>query len=160
MAEEVSALKDGAFTDAEFMSQANLVYLERARMLDHALDRYVANDEGGLLFFYVSSVDLAMHMMWRHQDPEHPFFDAAIAREDSSKWSGREGSTWRDVVDDLYLKMDPFLGKVLDRVGDDAVVMIMSDHGFAAYRRKFSLNTWLLENGYLVLNEGRTRELP
>ncbi len=160
MAEEVSALKDGAFTDAEFMAQAELVYLERARMLDHALDRYVANEEGGLLFFYVSSVDLAMHMMWRHQDPEHPFFDEAIANENSTWWSDREGSTWRDVVDDLYLKMDPFLGKVLDRVGDDAVVMIMSDHGFAAYRRKFSLNTWLLENGYLVLNEGREKELP
>jgi predicted AlkP superfamily phosphohydrolase/phosphomutase len=141
------------------MAQAELVYLERARMLDHALDRYVANEEGGLLFFYVSSVDLAMHMMWRHQDPEHPFFDEAIANENSTWWSDREGSTWRDVVDDLYLKMDPFLGKVLDRVGDDAVVMIMSDHGFAAYRRKFSLNTWLLENGYLVLNEGREREL-
>ena len=32
----------------------------------------------------------------------------------------------------------------------------MSDHGFAPYARKFSLNTWLLENGYLVL-EGRAR---
>ena len=160
MAEEVSALKDGAFTDAEFMAQAELVYLERARMLDHALDRYVANDEGGLLFFYVSSVDLAMHMMWRHTDPDHPFFDEAVANEDSSWWSDRDGSTWRDVVDDLYLKMDPFLGKVLDRVGDDAVVMIMSDHGFAAYRRKFSLNTWLVDNGYLVLKDGRERELP
>ena len=72
----------------------------------------------------------------------------------------RAESTWREVIDDLYLKMDPFLGKVLDRVGDDAIVMVMSDHGFAAYRRKFSLNTWLLENGYLVLNEGRERELP
>ena len=88
MAEEVSALKDGAFTDAEFMAQAELVYLERARMLDHALDRYVANEEGGLLFFYVSSVDLAMHMMWRHSDVEHPFHDAGIAGQDSSWWSG------------------------------------------------------------------------
>jgi len=160
MAEEVNALKDGVFTDAEFMRQANLVLVERERMLDFALDRYAAKEEGGLLFFYVSSVDLSMHMMWRHSDPDHPDFDAEIAAEDSSWWSGREGSTWSDVVDDLYLKMDGMLGEVLDRVGDDSLVIVMSDHGFESYRRKFSLNTWLLEQGYLVLKEGETRELP
>ena len=160
MAEDVNALKGKALTDAEFMNQANLVHRERIRVLDYALDRYTAKKEGGLLFCYFSSVDLAMHMMWRHQDPEHPFYDAAIANEDSSAWSGRAGTTWKDVVDDLYLRMDPILGTVLDRVGDDTTVMVMSDHGFAPYRRKFSLNTWLLENGYLVLKEGMTRELP
>ena len=160
MAEEVSALKDEAITDAEFMGQAELVYLERRRMLDHALDRYTTNPEGGLLFFYVSSVDLPMHMMWRHSDPEHPSYDAELAREDSTWWSDREGSTWSDIIDDLYLKIDPFVGTVLDRVGDDATVMLMSDHGFAPYRRKFSLNTWLLENGYLFLKEDAEREKP
>lgn len=29
----------------------------------------------------------------------------------------------------------------------------MSDHGFAPYERKFSINTWLLENGYLVTKD-------
>ncbi len=160
MAEDVNALKGKALTDAEFMNQANLVHRERIRVLDYALDRYTAKKDGGLLFFYFSSVDLAMHMMWRHQDPEHPFYEPEIAGQDSSEWSGREGTTWKDVVDDLYLRMDPVLGKVLDRVGDDTTVMVMSDHGFAPYRRKFSLNTWLLENGYLVLKEGASRELP
>lgn len=158
MAEEVSALKDKAFTDAEFMEQADLVYRERGRMLDYALERYTAKEDGGLLFFYVSSVDLAMHMMWRHTDPLHPFFQPGIADQDSSWWSGRDGTTWRNVIDDLYLKMDPMLGKVLDQVGEGTTVIVMSDHGFAPYRRKFSLNTWLLENGFLVLKEGRARE--
>ncbi len=160
MAEDVNALKSEALTDAEFMHQANLVHRERIRVLDYALDRYTAKEEGGLLFFFLSSVDLAMHMMWRHQDPLHPFYDSAVAEQDSSDWSMREGTTWEDVVDDLYLRIDPILGKVLDRVGDDTAVMVMSDHGFAPYRRKFSLNTWLLENGYLVLKEGMERELP
>lgn len=160
MAEDVNALKGRALTDAEFMNQANLVHRERIRILDYALDRYTAKEEGGLLFFYVSSVDLAMHMMWRHQDPDHPFYDPEIANQDSSTWSGRDGTAWKDVVDDLYLRLDPILGKVLDRVGDETTVMVMSDHGFAPYRRKFSLNTWLLDNGYLVLKEGETKELP
>lgn len=159
MAEDVGALKEGALDDAEFMGQAELVYLERRRMLDHALERHAAAEEGGLLFVYVSSVDLSMHMMWRHQDPAHPAHDPALAGTDSSGWSGRDGSTWRDVVDDLYLRMDPLVGRVLDSAPEDALVMVMSDHGFAPYRRKFSLNTWLLEEGYLTLLPGKAREL-
>ena len=64
------------------------------------------------------------------------------------------------MVEDLYLAMDPVLGSVLDRIDDQTLVMVLSDHGFAPYRRKFSLNTWLLEEGYLVLRDGKARELP
>lgn len=160
MAEDVNALKKQMLTDAEFMAQARLVYEERGDMLEMALDKYMKNEEGGFLFFYYSSVDLCGHMMWRHADPKHPNYDEKIASEDSSWWSGREGTTWKDVVDDLYIRMDPVLGRVRERVGDDTTIIVMSDHGFASYRRKFSLNTWLLENGYLVLKDGKTKELP
>jgi predicted AlkP superfamily phosphohydrolase/phosphomutase len=160
MAEDVNGLKNRMLTDAEFMMQASLVYEERGRMLDVALDHYMAKEDGGLLFFYYSSVDLAMHMMWRHADPEHPHHDEDFAADASDWWSGREGSVWREVIDDLYLRMDPILGRVRERVGEDTPIVVMSDHGFAPYRRKFSLNTWLLENGYLVLKEEFERELP
>lgn len=160
MAEDVNALKKEMLTDAEFMSQARLVYEERGAMLDMALDKYMKNEEGGFLFFYYSSVDLCCHMMWRHADPKHPFYDAEIATQDSSEWSGRPGSTWQDVVDDLYIKMDPVLGEIRERVGEETDIIVMSDHGFASYRRKFALNTWLLEEGYLVLKEGYEKELP
>jgi predicted AlkP superfamily phosphohydrolase/phosphomutase len=160
MAEDVNALKKLMLTDEEFMQQAQLVYEERGRMLDFALDKYMAKEDGGFLFFYYSTVDLCCHMMWRHSDPEHPFHDEVIASQDSSRWSTRAGSTWKDVVADLYMKMDPILGRIRARVGDDTPIMVMSDHGFAGYRRKFSLNTWLLDNGYLVLKEGVERELP
>lgn len=160
MAEDVNGLKAEILTDDEFMRQANLVYEERGRMLDYALDRFVANEDGGLLFFYYSTVDLCGHMMWRHQDEEHPHYDEKVAMGDSSWWTGREGSTWETVVHDLYLKMDPILGHVRETVGEDTLIFVMSDHGFAPYHRKFSLNTWLLENGYLVLKEDFERELP
>jgi predicted AlkP superfamily phosphohydrolase/phosphomutase len=160
MAEEVGGLKTKMLTDAEFMQQADLVYRERGEMLEYALDRYVASEDGGLLFFYYSTVDLCGHMMWRHEDDKHPFHDAALAAEDSSWWSGRPGSTWHDVIDDLYLKMDPVLGRIRERVGDDTAIMVMSDHGFAPFRRKFNLNTWLVEEGYLVLQDGREPEAP
>lgn len=160
MPEDVNALKDKALTDAEFMAQSQLVHDEGVRMMDYALDRYAASEDGGLLFFYFSGVDLCSHMMWRHFDEQHPFHDGKLAAEDSSHWSKRAGSTWKDVVYDLYMRMDPVLARVRERVGEDALLIVMSDHGFKSYRRKFSLNTWLVENGYLVLKPGLTKELP
>lgn len=157
MPEDVNALKEGVFTPEEFMQQARLVQSEGERMLDFALERYMKNGEGGLLFFYFSGVDLCGHMMWRHGDDKHPHHEPEFAARDSSWWSKRPGSTWKDIIADLYMEMDPVLGRVRDSVGD-ATLIVMSDHGFAPYRRRFSLNTWLLENGYLVLKEGASRE--
>ena len=159
MAEDVNALKREILTDNEFMQQSELVFQGREEMLDFALDRYTANEDGGLLYFYYSTVDLSGHMMWRHSDPEHPDHDPEIAAQDSSWWSGRD-TTWSSVIADLYYKMDPVLGRIRERVGDDTTIIVMSDHGFAPYHREFSLNTWLLEEGYLVLNEGFEKQKP
>jgi predicted AlkP superfamily phosphohydrolase/phosphomutase len=159
MAEDVNSLKNDILSDAEFMQQVDLVYRERVDMLDYALDLYTENDDGGFLFFYFSTVDLCCHMMWRHTDSAHPAHDAEKAKEDSSWWSGREGSTWKDTVADLYMKMDPVIGRVRERLGDETTLIVMSDHGFAPFRYEFSLNTWLYENGYLVLKPGFDKEL-
>jgi predicted AlkP superfamily phosphohydrolase/phosphomutase len=160
MPEDVNALKDRAIDDREFMDQSTLVHDEGVRILDHALDRWVSNPTGGFLFFYFSGVDLCSHMMWRHFDEGHPNHDAKFAAEDSSAWSKRAGSEWKDVVYDLYLRMDPVLGRLRQRLPPDALLVVMSDHGFKSYRRKFSLNTWLLEQGYLAMIPGKSKELP
>lgn len=158
MPEDVNALKENVLTDAEFLAQSDLVHDEGVRMMDHALDLYLEQDGGGFLFFYFSGVDLCGHMMWRHHDEGHPHHDARFAAADSSAWSHRPGSTWRDVIEDLYLRMDPVIGDLRARLPADTTLLVMSDHGFASYRREFALNTWLLEHGYLVLREGRERE--
>lgn len=159
MAEDVNSLKKDVITVEEFMKQVEIVYNERRAMMDYAIDRFIENEEGGLMFFYYSTVDLTSHMMWRHGDTEHPHHDPAIAARTSEHWTDRPGSTWKDTTFDAILKIDPVLGRLRERLGDDITYVVMSDHGFAPYRRVFSLNTWLLENGYLVLKEGYTKEL-
>jgi predicted AlkP superfamily phosphohydrolase/phosphomutase len=160
MAEDVNALKNGVLDDGEFMQQVTLVHRETMDCLDYALDRYVRRGKRGLLFFYFSEIDLCSHMMWRHGDEAHPGHDASLAEADSSSWTGREGSKLADTVRDMYLRIDPALGRVRERLGDDVTLIVMSDHGFAPYHREFSLNTWLFDNGYLVLKEGLDKELP
>ena len=105
MAEDVNGLKDHMRTDAEFMSQAALVYEERGRMLDVALEHFMDREDGGLLFFYYSSVDLSMHMMWRHADSQHPYHDTELAATDSSDSSGRPGSHWSEGLAGLSPRM-------------------------------------------------------
>ncbi|QDU86087.1 Type I phosphodiesterase / nucleotide pyrophosphatase [Planctomycetes bacterium Pla163] len=161
MAEDVNALKNEIITDDEFLAQSDLVYTERRRMMDHAFERYLDKEEGGLLFFYYSTVDLMCHMLWRHSDADHPFHDAAMAGDDTAWWSGREGSAWKDVVHDIYLKVEPVIEDIrtrMDASGEPWELIVMSDHGFAPYSRKFSLNTWLYDNGYLVLSAGMDKE--
>lgn len=160
MPEDVNALKDKALTDREFLAQSDLVHDESVRMMHMALKRWRENPRGGMAFFYFSGVDLCGHMLWRHHDEEHPHHDADFAARDLSDWSGIPGDQWKNVVYDLYIRMDPVLGQVRESLPADALLIVMSDHGFASYRRKFNLNTWLHDNGYLVLKPGLSKELP
>ncbi|MFQ5430044.1 MAG: alkaline phosphatase family protein [Phycisphaerae bacterium] len=133
-AEEFNGLKDGTLTDEEYRAQAWYVLEERFKMLDYALDRF----EDGLLFFYFSSTDLQAHMFWWDSQEKHPVRVPEAARK------------YMAVVEDVYVKMDEALGRCMDKLGEDATIIVMSDHGFCNFRRGVSLNTWLRDEGYLV----------
>lgn len=136
MPEDTKALEWGIFTDDEFVKQSELVLEERLKMLDAVLDEY----QGGFLFFYFSSIDQASHMMWRNMDPNHPAHTPEAARH-----AGH--------LENLYARMDSVLGVVEERIPDGATLIVMSDHGFAPYYKKFNLNTWLYENGFVTLRK-------
>jgi len=131
--EDHKALSNSVFTDEEFRIQADMVLQERLRLLDYALERY----DDGLLFFYFSSTDLQSHMFWWDTDAKHPTRSADHAK------------TCFGYIQQLYGKMDSVVGDILKRYGDKATIMVMSDHGFANFKRQFNLNTWLRANGYL-----------
>jgi predicted AlkP superfamily phosphohydrolase/phosphomutase len=54
--------------------------------------------------------------------------------------------------------VDEALGKVLAAVGDDTVVMVVSDHGAGNIRKVFFLDQWLEREGYLAPRKGLTVE--
>ncbi|HER43580.1 MAG TPA: hypothetical protein ENO08_03885, partial [Candidatus Eisenbacteria bacterium] len=137
MAEDTKALEWGVLDDAEYIRQSDIVLEERKRLLEFALDRY----RGGLLFFYISTLDLGQHVLWRCADEAHPNHTPEAARH-----SGQ--------IEAYYIEMDRILARVLQRVPRDATVAVMSDHGFAPYYRHVNLNTWLVQNGYLDLAGG------
>jgi predicted AlkP superfamily phosphohydrolase/phosphomutase len=131
--EDHKALSNKVFVDEEFVAQADYVLQERLNLLKYAMDHY----DDGLLFFYFSSTDLQAHMLWWDSDEKHP------TRSD------QEARRCFNHIKELYRKMDAVVGNILKRYGDRATIIIMSDHGFARFKRQFNLNTWLRDNGYI-----------
>lgn len=138
MPEDTKALAAGALSDAEFLAQAELVWQERMRLLDRELERFLSGD-GGVLFFYFSSIDQLSHVFWRTIDPE-------LRPEHVA-----EDSRYAHVIPDLYARIDAVVGDMIERIGPDIDIVVMSDHGFSPYRYKVHLNTWLAQQGYLSL---------
>ncbi|MFB3153635.1 MAG: alkaline phosphatase family protein, partial [Candidatus Acidiferrales bacterium] len=62
------------------------------------------------------------------------------------------------VLEKLYQEMDEVVGTVLEKVDENTTLLILSDHGFAPFYRSFNLNTWLLDNGYVFLQDDSLRE--
>lgn len=87
--------------------------------------------------------DRVAHVMWRLMDEQHPAYDAAIAAE------------WGDAVLRSYQLMDAIVGDAMKAAEkNNAALIVMSDHGFATWRRSINYNTWLAQNGYLAVKSG------
>ena len=137
IAEDTKALTSAVLTDDEYLDQARSVFEDQRRIFLHELARF----HTGLFFYYFSSIDLNSHMFWRADDPRSPSYGASLAEK------------YGHIIEDYYHEMDAMLGEALKVVDADTTVLVVSDHGFAPFRRSFNLNTWLVEKGYLVLHE-------
>jgi predicted AlkP superfamily phosphohydrolase/phosphomutase len=145
--EDTKALDEGILDDHSYAQQSDHILAERLAQFRYELDRFARLD-AGFLFFYFNLPDQSCHMYWRSMDPESPTHAHADPR-------------YAHRIQDVYVALDGALGRLadeVDRSGDDTLIMVMSDHGFAPYRRDFHANTWLLENGYLALKPGVRRE--
>jgi predicted AlkP superfamily phosphohydrolase/phosphomutase len=137
IAEDTKALSAGVLDDKEYLEQARTVLAEHRRAFDVEFPKF----HEGLFFFYFSSLDLNAHMMWRLTDPQHPAYNAELAAQ------------YGNSIEKFYEQIDQVLGEVMPKVDSETTLLVLSDHGFAPYRRSFNLNTWLLNNGYITRRE-------
>jgi predicted AlkP superfamily phosphohydrolase/phosphomutase len=130
----------------EFLDQSGLVLAERRRLLGSELERFLREQRRGLLFFYLSSVDQRSHMLYREMEAgRHP-----LPRSDTPHELAQ-------AVRQVYLESDALLGTVLERIDPGTTLIVMSDHGFAPFRRQAHLNAWLEREGYLRLRDPARR---
>ncbi len=83
--------------------------------------------------------DRILHQMWHYLDRDHPWRSLDGASDKSQP-------VWR-----YFQRLDRSIGQLIQQAGDDALVIIMSDHGMGPAHNMIVLNNWLLDIGLLQL---------
>lgn len=103
----------------EFLFTFDAVDTARARIAVHLMKTHPAQ----FTAVYFWGLDPIQHMSWRS-------FEEASSRKDAvSPGELREGG---NAIPDYLKRLDGFLGNIVDAIGDEATVIIVSDHGFGA----------------------------
>ena len=135
-AEATWPLNEGRLDEADFMYDANKAMDDRERIFFKNLE----TDDWDLFVAAIETTDRVSHMMWRLIDPKHPMYDAALAAK------------YGDSIEKIYRRADDLVGRVQAKLPPGTAFFVMSDHGFHSFRRGVNLNTWLVQNGYMVFH--------
>ncbi|MCF6153680.1 MAG: hypothetical protein E3K36_00195 [Candidatus Brocadia sp.] len=87
------------------------------------------------------SIDVIQHHFWRFFDKKHPQYDPAISRK------------YENIIPEFYEMTDAAIGEILEKIGDDATVIVVSDHGAGPEKGAFYVNNWLHEQGFLAFRK-------
>ncbi len=129
------SMNEGTLDEAAFLEDIDFTVDKYQEILNGHLD----DADWDLMVHYFEFPDRVQHMMWRFFDEQHPLYDA----EEAAKWGGS--------ILESYQRMDEIVGETLSRMPENAMLMVVSDHGFASFRRGMNYNTWLAKNGYMTL---------
>jgi predicted AlkP superfamily phosphohydrolase/phosphomutase len=138
-ANDTWALNEGALSEKAFLELTYSNHREWENMLFNALNKV----KKGLIACVFETTDSIQHMFWRYLEKDHPALQGSEARMSEK------------VIEELYQRMDELVGRVLERIDEKSVLIIISDHGFKSFRRGVNLNSWLYLNGYLRLKDGK-----
>jgi predicted AlkP superfamily phosphohydrolase/phosphomutase len=83
--------------------------------------------------------DRVHHAFWQYMDPLHHRYEP--------------GNPYESVIADYYELVDRRVGELLEVIPDDAYVIVVSDHGAQCMEGGIAINEWLIQQGYLVLQE-------
>ncbi|HEX3553199.1 MAG TPA: alkaline phosphatase family protein [Thermoanaerobaculia bacterium] len=125
----------GTADEQTFLDDVKMTVDKDKEILNGAL----AKDDWDVLVHYFEFTDRVQHIMFRFFDPKHPLYTA----DGAAKWGGS--------ILQAYEDMDRIVGETLQK-RPDAAIMVVSDHGFASFRRGMNYNTWLVKNGFMTLN--------
>jgi predicted AlkP superfamily phosphohydrolase/phosphomutase len=99
-------------------------------------------------FFMVCEIalDRLHHVFWQHYDPRHPLHEP--------------GNKYETAFQDYYRFLDRAVGTLLEEIPDDAITIVMSDHGARPMMGGLCFNDWLVREGYLGMTESLAGPMP
>jgi len=149
---------DSHISEQSFMDDMVSTEALREELLMASLDR---SQDWDVFFQILSTPDRVGHMLFRETDPGHPRYDEALANKTVQAW----GQTFplKDALLQCYRNEDRVVGRVLERLekgdlGDDCLLLVVSDHGFSSFRRQVNLNNALYDLGFLKFRDDEDLE--
>ncbi|MDI6784545.1 MAG: alkaline phosphatase family protein, partial [bacterium] len=136
-AEDTWALNENRIDEDTFLEDLYYTFNERSRYALALLKESDAN----LFIAVFEGTDRVQHMFWRYIDPKHPMY----VQEEAKKYG--------DTILKFYQKMDEYTGQVMNEIGPNTTLLVLSDHGFHTWRYAVNTNTWLVKHGFMVLRE-------
>lgn len=108
-----------------------------------AIEFMATRFEWDLFLFDLMAVDRSQHELWHVWDPSHP----------EAKGREAELAALRTRYIDFWKTLDRGVGSILEKIPEDAAVLVMSDHGFGPITHYVNFNVWLLEQGFIALQD-------
>ncbi len=84
-------------------------------------------------------LDRLQHVFWQCWDPGHPKYEP--------------GNPFESAFPEYFRYLDSEIGSLIELIPDDAVTIVMSDHGARRMEGGVCINDWLMREGYLAMSE-------
>lgn len=136
------SMSEETIDEPTFLDDVSFTVQQFRKMMNGMLE----DEDVGLFVQVYEYTDRVGHVMWRFLDPEHPAYDA------------KKAADFAPAVARSYQQMDAIVGDAMKRLKGDDVLIVLSDHGFATWRRSVNYDTWLVQNGYLALKGGNEKQ--
>jgi predicted AlkP superfamily phosphohydrolase/phosphomutase len=132
------AISEGFADEQMFWDDMTFTVAQDRKMFD----AFLTGDEE-LMVQCFEFPDRVGHVFWRLMDPKHPAYNEALHAK------------WGDALLRSYQLMDAIVGDAMAAAEKKhAALIVLSDHGFASFRKSVNYNTWLVMNGYMALKTG------
>lgn len=95
------------------------------------------NENWDFFMSVMLGTDRLQHMIWKHFDETHR--------------DHIPNSPHKNAIKEYFIYLDGELGKILEMIPENTVVIVASDHGMVKQDGKINLNNWLIDEGYMVL---------
>ena len=129
---------EGCTREEDYESLIKL-HIRRERQWFQVVRHLMRDDPADLTAVLFDGVDKLQHVCWR-------FLDRAVFPASSTDWERRV----RGWCLEYFRELDQFIAEIVALGGEDATVIIASDHGFGPTVEVFHVNAWLHQHGYLV----------
>ena len=106
---------------------------QRFRFVAHMLQ----TKDWDFLEFVEMGIDRLYHAFWRYAAKDHRLYEP--------------GNKYENVMWEYHRYVDEEMGKLLELVPDDTLVLVVSDHGAKSMVGGICINDWFVKQGYLKL---------